>query len=141
RGLLCVAGRCPNCLMQVDGCPNVRTCIEPARPGLVVRGQHAWPSVERDLLAALGPIAKLLPVGFYYKTFIHPRGLWPSYERGRRRLAAGGAIDTAHEPDGHGSAETVFADVAVVGGGRAGIAAALDAARAGRDVVLVDDQP
>ena len=26
RGLLCVAGNCPNCLMNVNGVPNVRTC-------------------------------------------------------------------------------------------------------------------
>src|SRR5262249_37377729 len=31
RGLLCAAGDCPNCLMEVDGRPNVRTCTEPAR--------------------------------------------------------------------------------------------------------------
>src|SRR5262249_43965716 len=31
RGLLCVAGRCPNCLVTVDGVPNVRACTEPAR--------------------------------------------------------------------------------------------------------------
>src|SRR5204863_506607 len=24
RGLLCVDGKCPNCLMNVNGCPNVR---------------------------------------------------------------------------------------------------------------------
>ena len=30
RGLFCVAGECVNCLMQVDGRPNVRVCIEPA---------------------------------------------------------------------------------------------------------------
>ena len=30
RGLLCVAGNCPNCLMTVDGVPNVRTCTTPA---------------------------------------------------------------------------------------------------------------
>src|SRR5207237_7494844 len=46
RGLFCVAGECPNCLMQVDGRPNVRTCIEPARHGQVVRHQNAWPSLE-----------------------------------------------------------------------------------------------
>src|SRR5207253_963069 len=41
RGLFCVSGDCPNCLMQVDGRPNVRTCIEPARRGQVVRGGPA----------------------------------------------------------------------------------------------------
>src|SRR2546430_14163409 len=51
RGLLCGSGRCPNCLMNVDGTPNVRTCLEPVRAGLQVHPQNAWPSVEWDALA------------------------------------------------------------------------------------------
>ena len=39
RGLLCCSGRCPNCLMTVDGVPNVRVCVEPVREGADVR---AW---------------------------------------------------------------------------------------------------
>src|SRR5438105_494752 len=50
RGLFCVAGDCPNCLMQVDGRPNVRTCIEPARDGQVVLPQNVWPSLQFDVL-------------------------------------------------------------------------------------------
>ena len=38
RGLLCVAGNCANCLMTVDGVPNVRVCTEPVRSGLSVAG-------------------------------------------------------------------------------------------------------
>src|SRR3984893_15852176 len=48
RGLFCIAGECPNCLMHVDGRPNVRVCIEPAREGQVVRHQNAWPSLNFD---------------------------------------------------------------------------------------------
>src|SRR5712692_10997478 len=81
RGLLCVAGRCPNCLMNVDGVPNVRVCVEPARNGAQVRSQNAFPSIERDLLNVFDKVDRLLPVGFYYKTFIRPRRLWPVYER------------------------------------------------------------
>ena len=33
RGLMCVSGSCANCMMQVDGAPNVRVCAEPARAG------------------------------------------------------------------------------------------------------------
>src|SRR2546422_251761 len=51
RGLLCVAGRCPNCLVNVDGAPNVRACITPARDGMEVRHQNALPSLERDILS------------------------------------------------------------------------------------------
>src|SRR5712691_7291144 len=67
RGLLCVAGRCPNCLMNVDGVPNVRVCVEPARDGIQIRSQNAFPSIERDLLNVFDKVDRLLPVGFYYK--------------------------------------------------------------------------
>ena len=41
RGLLCCSGKCPNCMMNVDGVPNVRTCITPARESMEVRNQNA----------------------------------------------------------------------------------------------------
>lgn len=141
RGLFCMAGRCSNCLMEVDGTPNVRTCIEPAREGMKVRGQHAWPSVERDLLAWFDKLDRFLPVGFYYKTFIHPTWLWPTYERVLRRLAGLGRLDIEREPKSHAEHIHLHTDLAVVGGGPAGIAAALEAARLGVDVLLIDDQP
>jgi sarcosine oxidase subunit alpha len=141
RGLLCCAGRCPNCLVNVDGIPNVRACVEPVRDGMRVRTQHAWPSVERDVFAVFDRLHRLLPVGFYYKTFIHPRPLWPAYEAVLRRLAGLGEINYPDEPPGEYEREHAFTDVAVVGGGAAGMAAALEAARAGARVVLVDDQP
>jgi hypothetical protein len=45
RGGYCLIGRCADCLMQVDGEPNVRTCLTPLRAGLRVvtqRGLGAW---------------------------------------------------------------------------------------------------
>ncbi len=141
RGLLCGAGRCPNCLMEVDGTPNVRTCIEPARRGMKVRGQHAWPSLERDLFACFDKLDRILPVGFYYKTFIHPTWLWPTYEKVLRHLAGLGRLDITREPEGHGEHVHLYTDLAIVGGGPAGIAAALEAARLGVEVLLIDDEP
>ena len=73
RGVLCAAGRCPNCLVEVDGEPNVRTCVTPLRPGMTVRRQNAWPSLRLDLLSLTDRFDRFFPVGFYYKTFIRPR--------------------------------------------------------------------
>ncbi|PNE23287.1 pyridine nucleotide-disulfide oxidoreductase [Mesotoga sp. Brook.08.YT.4.2.5.1] len=39
QGLFCAIGKCSSCLMEVDGKPNVRTCITPVRPGMKVRRQ------------------------------------------------------------------------------------------------------
>jgi sarcosine oxidase subunit alpha len=40
RGLLCLTGSCPNCMVNIDGVPNVRSCITPARSGLSVLAQN-----------------------------------------------------------------------------------------------------
>jgi hypothetical protein len=39
RGVFCAIGRCTDCIMVVDGIPNVRTCVEPLREGMVVQTQ------------------------------------------------------------------------------------------------------
>ncbi|MBQ1881197.1 MAG: (2Fe-2S)-binding protein [Lachnospiraceae bacterium] len=40
RGIFCAIGRCTDCVMIVDGVPNVRTCITPLREGLNVQTQY-----------------------------------------------------------------------------------------------------
>ena len=43
RGLMCCAGQCPNCLVDVDGWPGVRACTEPVKPGMNVKHMNAAP--------------------------------------------------------------------------------------------------
>jgi sarcosine oxidase subunit alpha len=138
RGLLCVAGRCPNCLVNVNGQPNVRACVTPVQDGMRVRHQNAWPSLGADALAVVNKLDFLLPVGFYYKTFIRPRALWPLYEKALRHAAGLGVVDFA--ADGRDDYEVLHlhADVLVVGGGPAGMAAGLEAAQAGARVILLE---
>ena len=50
RGLFCVAGHCPNCLVQVADEPNVRACRRPVESGMDVRAQNAWPSLRHDAI-------------------------------------------------------------------------------------------
>src|SRR6266851_10185492 len=98
RGLFCVAGECPNCLMQVDGRPNVRTCIEPARDGQVVRHQNAWPSLNFDALRIIDKFDRRFPVGFYYKRYYKPL-TWRMFEATARRIAGLGPIDVHAVPE------------------------------------------
>lgn len=45
RGIYCGIGRCTDCVMVVDGVPNVRTCVTQVREGMHVttqRGTGAW---------------------------------------------------------------------------------------------------
>jgi len=143
RGLLCCAGQCPNCLVSVDGDPGVRACTEPARQGLKVRHLNAAPSLDRDVMRAVDKVGgPFTPPGFYYKTFKRPRRLWPLYERVLRRAAGlGRAPDPRPEREWRTDYRRRHADVLVVGGGPAGLAAATRAAQQGSDVVLADEGP
>jgi sarcosine oxidase, subunit alpha len=140
RGLLCCTGQCPNCMMNVDGVPNVRVCVEPLREGAHVQEQNVWGKLDLDVLSVTDKVGgPFTPVGFYYRTMIRPRRLWPLYEKVLRNLAGLGRVD---ERGGHSrryDVEHRRARVLVIGGGRAGRAAALAAATQGPGVVLVDE--
>jgi sarcosine oxidase subunit alpha len=140
RSIYCGTGECPNCLVTVDGVPGVRSCVTPAEAGGAVERTHGWPSTEHDLLQVADAAHRLLPVGFYYKTFIRPRFAWPLAERLIRRATGLGALPERREPR-IPPARHVRTDVLVVGGGVAGLTAAIEAARAGERVVLCDEAP
>ena len=141
RGMLCVSGNCPNCLMTVDGVPNVRACVQRVEQGMKVKGQNAWPGLERDLFSVIDRFRWALPVGFYYKGLYRPRALWNLSASLIRRFAGLGSVNL--DAEGHRAEHRSYAhaDVAVVGGGVAGMSAALEAGRNGARVTLVDDQP
>ncbi len=37
RGIFCNRGRCTDCIMKVNGKPNVRTCVTIVRDGMVIK--------------------------------------------------------------------------------------------------------
>ena len=82
------------------------------------------------------------PPGFYYKTFIRPRRFWPLYEKVLRHAAGLGKLRKS-QPEREWQTEyrRRHADVLVVGGGAAGLSAAIAAAELGADVVLADEGP
>ena len=142
RGLLCCSGHCPNCMMTVDGVPNVRVCVEPLREGARVKPQNVRGSLGYDLMAVTDKLGgPFTPVGFYYRTMIRPRRLWPLYERFLRSAAGLGAVDKHAKRSRRFDAENRHVETLVIGGGRSGIAAARDAAARGEEVVLVDEGP
>jgi sarcosine oxidase, subunit alpha len=142
RGLLCCSGGCANCMMTVDGTPNVRVCVEPARDGAVVEPQNVVGSLDRDLLSVVDRIGRpFTPVGFYYRTMIRPRRLWPLYERFLRNVAGLGRVDKHGRRTERYDVEHRRVDVLVIGGGRSGIEAARAAAGNGETVAIVDDRP
>ena len=94
RGFFCAIGKCSSCIMEVDGIPNVKTCLMPAQEGMVIQSQDGW--------------------GKFPDTFNSN-----DYQRNK--------IPVKHT------------DIAIVGGGPAGLSAAIYAARFGAKVIVMDE--
>lgn len=138
RGLYCLTGDCPNCLMTVDGEPAVGTCRTPAEGIRRVARGNGWPSADFDVAGVLWHLRALLPVGFYYKAMIRPRWLWPIAERLVRRLAGLGPVPRDLPPTDR-ERMSHHPDLLVIGGGLAGLSAALAAAERGERVLLAEE--
>ena len=139
RGLLAASFHDPGCMVQVGDEPNVRGAHRLAADGMVVTSQNTWPSLRLDAKALNRFAARFLTAGFYYKTFMRPRFAWPAYESVLRRFVNGGTVspDTSHARPEKRHAHP---DVVIAGGGPAGMAAAVSAARAGASVLLVEEE-
>ena len=140
RGILTATYHDPNLMVQVGDDPNVRAGHRRIEEGMGVMPQNAWPSLDFDAKASNRLVSRFLSPGFYYKTFMAPRPLWPAYQRVLSRFANGGVVDPRTEP-GRYDHRYAHPDVLVAGGGPAGIAAAIAAAEAGASVMLVEEEP
>jgi len=119
--------------------PNLRATQVELYDGLEALSQNRWPSLEFDIGAVNSLFARLLPAGFYYKTFMWPRSFWKQFYEPFIRHAAGlGKAPTGRDPDSYEQIH-VHCDVLVVGGGVAGLAAAEAAAASGQRVILADE--
>ena len=143
RGIVAAGSEEPNALIQLDEgartAPNLLATQTELYDGLVAKSVNCWPSVDFDLRAATGLISRFLPPGFYYKTFMWPRKLWPLYEHQLRKAGGYGVSPEEPDPDRYDK-HNAHCDVLVVGGGPAGLAAALEAGRSGARVILADEQ-
>ena len=139
RGLLTATFHDPGCLLQIDDEPNVRGAHRLVTSGMEVNAQAVWPSLKVDAKAANRLAARFLSAGFYYKTFMRPKPLWPAYEAVLRRFVNAGTVSpsTPRRPNDKRHAHP---DVLVAGGGPAGMAAAVAGARAGARVMLAEEE-
>ncbi|MCS2611130.1 2Fe-2S iron-sulfur cluster-binding protein [Halomonas dongshanensis] len=140
RGPLTLAGQDANTLVQLPDEPNVLADTQPLTEGLSVYGQNYAGSLDADRDMKLGALAKFMPVGFYYRAFYKPKGVWKYWEPLIRKKAGLGVFDLDADAGYHDKAY-LFADVAVVGSGPAGLKAALTAADGGARVLLIEQEP
>lgn len=140
RGVLTMAGHDANTLVQVAEEPNVRADRHALTDGVAVRSINRLGSLSRDFYAGLEYFARFLPVGFYYKTFFRPDWIWKYWEKPIRQLAGLGFLEPNAQHKYYDKAY-LFTDVLVVGGGPAGLEAAIAAAEAGAETLLVDEWP
>ncbi len=144
RGIVTAGTEEPNALVQLErGARTISNMLAtriPLYEGLDASSVNCWPSPTYDVMAINGLFHRVLPAGFYYKTFMWPVSGWKVYEHFIRRAA--GLGKSPEEPD----ADTydkmnAHADVVIVGAGPSGLSAARAAAATGARVILVDEQP
>ncbi len=140
RGAFSMAGHDANTLVQLPDEPNVLADLYPISDGLAVSGQNYEGSLASDRGAWIGRFGRFMPPGFYYKAFFRPRGAWKLWEPFIRRKAGLGRVNPRARHEERDKAYA-FAATVVIGGGPAGMSAALRAAADGGEVVLVDDHP
>ena len=151
RGILSAGAEEPNALVSLSRgpgrwTPNLRATQVELYDGLAASSQNRWPSLAFDVGAVNDLLSPLFGAGFYYKTFMGPNlfgknWAWAHvYEPAIRRAAGLGVGPREPDPDRY---QRTFAhcDVLIVGGGPAGIAAALAASASGARVVLCDENP
>ena len=142
RGIFAAGVEEPNALVELrHGArrePNTLATMTELYDGLEARSQNRWPSLAFDVQSVNSLLGPFLAAGFYYKTFMWPASFWEKlYEPLIRRSAGLGRAPLDPDPDHY---EKAFAhcDVLVIGGGPAGLMAALAAGRAGARVILAE---
>ena len=143
RGPLSAGSEEPNAIVTLrDGAraePNTRATTAELFDGLTARAQNCWPSVKFDALAVNDAASDFLAAGFYYKTFMWPAPFWEKvYEPIIRKAAGLGALSMKEDPDGYDKGFR-HCDLLIVGAGPSGLMAALTAGRAGKEVILADE--
>ena len=145
RGIVAAGADEPNAIMQLGATeatqvPNVRATQQELYEGLVAVPVAGWPNIDFDLKSLLGRLcSRMMPVGFYYKTFMWPKKFWMTYEKFIRKAAGLGWSPVKKDPDLYDKINQ-YCDLLVIGGGPAGLQSTLTAARAGRRVILCDEQ-
>jgi sarcosine oxidase, subunit alpha len=139
RGIMGAGVEEANALVEVGegarAIPNLRATEVELHDGLIARAVNCWPSAVFDIGAVNNLVARFIPAGFYYKTFMWPH--WHLYEWAIRKAAGLGKPSAEPDP-GHYDHCYAHCDVLVVGAGPAGLAAAKAASASGARVIICE---
>jgi sarcosine oxidase subunit alpha len=135
RSPSCLSGQCSRCTMNVDGRMHVKTCQTSVREGMVVEPQG---NVEFDPKVIADALSWAMPTGFYYKMFYKPRWFWNRVKETIRAMPGSMAVVKPLAQKPHFDSVNLSPEMLVVGGGLAGMEAAITAAQAGVRVVLAE---
>ena len=117
--------------------PNVRATVKKIYEGMVVKSQNRWPSLKRDFGSVNNLLSPIFSAGFYYKTFMGPKGFWKNlYEPLIRRTA--GLGKPPHEFKSKSTHLHHNVDILIIGGGLSGLLAAKKLAGTNKDVLLIE---
>jgi sarcosine oxidase, subunit alpha len=139
RGPACLAGACDGCLARVDDVPNVMTCRVPTSDGMRIETHNVVGSRETDLLRVAD---WFFPDGMnHHELLAGVPGVRRVVHGIARQIAGVGRLAAleAGPTGGPRPGRRREVDALVVGAGAAGMAAALELARRGRRVEIVDD--
>ncbi len=135
RGPFCMTGACAQCLMRVDGIPNVATCRVPVKAGMRLERQNALPDARIDLLRANDFVFR---DWFNHHEFMAG---WPIAEHVLLKIArqlSGLGVLPERAADRREPALIEAHELVVVGAGAAGLAAARELSTRGVAHVLFE---
>ncbi len=140
RGIYTCGIEEPNALVQIlneHNEPNTRATVKHIYDGIEINSQNRWPSLSFDIGSLNNILSPIFSAGFYYKTFMGPKGFWKNiYEPLIRRTAGLG------KPPKNFRSKSIHqnhnVDIVIIGGGLSGLICARKLIDSDQEVLLID---
>ncbi len=140
RGIYTCGIEEPNALVQIlneHNEPNTRATVKRVYDGIKISSQNRWPSLFFDIGSINNILSPIFSAGFYYKTFMGPKGFWKKiYEPLIRKTAGLGKPPKNFRSKSIHQSHNV--DILIVGGGLSGLIAAKKLIDTKFEVLLVE---
>ena len=130
----------PNGIVQIlseHNEPNTRATVKQVYNDMKVESQNRWPSLKLDVGSINNLLSPIFSAGFYYKTFMGPKGFWKKiYEPLIRKTAGLGKPPKNFRSKSTHQNHNI--DIVIVGAGLSGLIAARKLANTKYDVLLIE---